>query len=133
VDFAYAAFLSGVQALGETGTMLAAPIAVGVVSGGAVGTVGSERVVALTGVQAAGEAGVATPVVGPTEDSVVAFGSVGTVGSSRTVALTGVQARGQVGSPNFFYWTTIDDSQTPSWQNVNNSQTPDWEDVEMTV
>jgi hypothetical protein len=34
---------------------------------------------------------------------------------------------------DYFYWTTIDDSQTPNWQNVNNSQTPGWEDVEMTV
>jgi hypothetical protein len=83
-------------------------------------------------------------VVGPAEDSVVAFGSVGMVGSSRTVALTGVQARGIAGDANFFYWSTIDDSQTPNWQNVdnlqspnwenvNNSQLPDWADVEMTV
>jgi hypothetical protein len=43
---------------------------------------------------------------------------VGSVGSSRTVALAGVGATGQVGTMNYFYWTTIDDSETPNWQNV---------------
>jgi hypothetical protein len=90
-------------------------------------------VIALTGVQAAGAAGAAAPVVGPTEDGVVAFGNVGAVGSNRTVALTGVQAQGLAGTPNYFYWTTIDDSQTPSWQNVDNSQASGWVDVEMVV
>jgi hypothetical protein len=49
----------------------------------------------------------------------VAFGQVGSIAStSRTVALSGVSARGQAGTPNYFYWTTIDDSGTPNWQNV---------------
>jgi hypothetical protein len=64
---------------------------------------------------------------------VQANGAAGSVGKSVSVALTGAQAQGQAGVLNYFYWTTIDDSQTPSWQNVNNSQTPDWENVEMTV
>jgi hypothetical protein len=34
---------------------------------------------------------------------------------------------------NYFYWTTIDDNQTPNWQNINNSQTPEWVEVEMVV
>jgi hypothetical protein len=49
------------------------------------------------------------------------------------VALSGVSARGQVGTMNYFYWTTIDDSETPNWQNITNSQTPDWVEVEMVV
>jgi hypothetical protein len=99
--------------------MLAAPIGTGVDAGGQIGTVSSVRTVALTGVGLLGAVGVATPVAGPTEDSVVAFGQVGSIAStSRTVALSGVAARGQVGTPNYFYWTTIDDSQTPNWQNV---------------
>ena len=103
-------------------------------SGGETGTVGSTRTVALTGVSAAGQPGTVGPQVGPTEDSVVAYGYVGSIPStSRTIALTGVSARGAVGTFNRFYWTTIDDSQTPSWQNVTNSQSPDWVDVEMTV
>jgi hypothetical protein len=58
-------------------------------------------------------------VAGPAEDSVVAFGQVGSIAStSRTVALSGVAAQGQAGTPNYFYWTTIDDSETPNWQNV---------------
>jgi hypothetical protein len=120
VDFAYAAFLSGVEALGNVGNMLAAPIGTGVAAGGQTGTISmGERTVALTGVSAAGAVGVAIPVVGPTEDSVVAFGQVGSIAStSRTVALSGVSARGQAGTPNYFYWTTIDDSGTPNWQNV---------------
>ena len=80
----------------------------------------------------------------PTEDGVVATGAVGSVGSSRTVAITGVQARGQVGTVDKFYWSVIDDSQTPAWGLINASQTPtwglidaeqtpDWQDVEMTV
>jgi hypothetical protein len=119
VDFSYVAFLSGVEALGNVGNMLAAPIGTGVAAGGQTGTVGSVRTVALTGVGSVGAVGVAIPVVGPTEDSVVAFGQVGSIAStSRTVALSGVSARGQAGTPNYFYWTTIDDSGTPNWQNV---------------
>jgi hypothetical protein len=100
------------------GNMLAAPIGTGVAAGGGTGTVGSTRVVALTGVAATGAVGDVTETNSPTEDGVVATGSVGSVGSSRTVALTGVGARGQLGPMNYFYWTTIDDSGTPNWQNV---------------
>jgi hypothetical protein len=99
-----------------------------------VGNIGmGERLVALTGVAASGEVGDVTETNNPTEDGVVATGAVGSVGSSRTVAMTGVQATGRVGTMNYFYWTTIDDNQTPNWQNVNDSQVPNWEDVEMTV
>jgi hypothetical protein len=77
-----------------------------------------ERFVALTGVEAAGAVGNVTEENSPTEDGVVATGAVGSVGSSRTVAITGVQARGQVGTVNTFYWSLIDDSETPNWQNV---------------
>jgi hypothetical protein len=77
-----------------------------------------ERTVALTEVSALGEVGDVTETNNPTEDGVLATGSVATVGSSRTVAISGVQAGGQVGTANYFYWTTIDDSQTPNWQNV---------------
>jgi len=49
----------------------------------------------------------------------VATGAVGTIGmGERFVALSGVSARGQVGTMGEFYWTTIDDSETPNWQNV---------------
>jgi hypothetical protein len=76
---------------------------------------------------------------------VEAQGQVGSIAiPGLTVALNGVTAQGQVGTPNYFYWTTIDDSQTSNWQNVNNSQAsgwvdvndsqaPDWVDVEMVV
>jgi hypothetical protein len=37
---------------------------------------------------------------------------------ARSVALNGVSARGQVGTVNYFYWSLIDDSETPNWQNV---------------
>jgi hypothetical protein len=77
-----------------------------------------ERLIALTGVQAAGAVGDVTETNSPTEDGVVATGSVGSVSTSRTVALAGVGATGQVGTMNYFYWTTIDDNGTPNWQNV---------------
>jgi hypothetical protein len=37
---------------------------------------------------------------------------------TRLVAITGCEAMGQVGTPNYFYWSIIDDNQTPNWQNV---------------
>jgi hypothetical protein len=119
VDFSYVAFLAGVEALGNAGNMLAAPIGTGVSAGGQTGTVDSIRTVALTGVNAVGAVGTAIPGVGPVEDSVLAIGSVGSIAAtSRTVAISGVQASGQVGTPNYFYWSVIDDNQTPNWQNV---------------
>jgi hypothetical protein len=61
---------------------------------------------------------------------VAASGQAGLLGpANRPNALSGVSAQGQVGTPDYFYWTTIDDSQTPSWQNVDNSQAPGWADV----
>ena len=119
VDFQYVAFLAGVEALGNVGNILAAPIGTSVSAGGQVGTVDSARTVALTGVNAIGAVGTAIPVVGPTEDSVLAIGSVGSIAAtSRTVALNGVSAQGQAGTANYFYWSVIDDNGTPNWQNV---------------
>jgi hypothetical protein len=78
-----------------------------------------ERFVALTGVEAAGAVGDVTETNSPTEDGVVATGAVGTITmGERFIALSGVSARGQVGTFDEFYWTTIDDSETPNWQNV---------------
>jgi hypothetical protein len=78
-----------------------------------------ERFVALTGVEASGAVGDVTEENSPTEDGVVAYGSVGTIPlTTRTVSISGVSARGQVGTVNYFYWTIIDDSETPNWQNV---------------
>ena len=72
----------------------------------------------------------------------------GTVGNilmgTRLVAITGCEAMGQVGDIGKFYWSLIDDSQSPNWLVVNNgqtpnwsviddSQTPNWQNVEMTV
>jgi hypothetical protein len=87
---------------------------------GSVGTVTlADREIALTGVEASGAVGDVTETNNPTENGVVAIGSVGSITStSRTVALSGVSARGQVGTMNYFYWSTIDDNQTPNWQNV---------------
>jgi hypothetical protein len=91
-----------------------------VAAAGAVGNIGmGERLVALTGVEASGAVGDVTETNNPTEDGVVATGAVGTITmGERFVALSGVSARGQVGTMDYFYWTTIDDSETPNWQNV---------------
>ena len=114
--------LNGAQAAGQPGSIGVLGIEAGIQgaqAAGAVGTISSvEFFVVLTGVQAVGDVGNVTETNNPTEDGVVANGSVGSVGSSRTVAITVVQARGQVGTMNYFYWTTIDDSETPNWQNV---------------
>lgn len=93
----------------------------GVEASGAVGTVVYGFVVSasITGVQADGAVGNVTETNTPTEDGVQAIGSVGTITVGiRSIALSGVSANGQVGTPNYFYWTTIDDSGTPNWQNV---------------
>jgi hypothetical protein len=74
-------------------------------------------VVALTGVAASGAVGVVAGGQPATGD--IAYGYVGNIGmGARTVALSGVSAAGIAGSPNIFYWTLIDDSETPNWQNV---------------
>ena len=93
----------------------------GVEASGAVGTVGYMpfATAALTGVEAVGAVGDVTEENNPTEDGVVAIGSVGTIPlTTITVSISGVSARGQVGTFDEFYWTTIDDSETPNWQNV---------------
>jgi hypothetical protein len=92
----------------------------GVEAIGSVGTVGvDERFIALTGVEASGAVGTVTETNSPTEDGVVATGAVGTITiGERFVALSGVSASGQVGTVNNFYWTIIDDSETPNWENV---------------
>jgi hypothetical protein len=65
---------------------------------------------------------------------VAATGAVGSVGiGNRTVNLTGVQAAGQVGTVGAFYWSLIDDSETPNWVLIDDSETPNWQNVAMTV
>lgn len=113
--------LTGVVASGAVGDVVKtnSPTEDGVIAQGQVGTVNSVRAVALTGVNAVGAVGTVIPGVGPVEDSVVAFGQVGSIAAtSRTIALSGVSAQGQAGTANYFYWTLIDDNQTPNWQNV---------------
>jgi hypothetical protein len=83
-------------------------------------------IVALSGVQASGTVGDVVASRINTESGVQANGYVGTFGPITTVALTGVSANGSVGTPLYFYWTTIDDNQTPSWQNIDNTQTAGW-------
>ena len=96
---------------------------------------GQTVVVALTGVQASGAVGtvVSSQVFSAAITGVAATGAVGTVGANCTVALTGVQAAGQVGTVGTFYWSLIDDSETPNWQLLDDSQTPNWQNVAMTV
>ena len=113
--------LTGVQASGEVGTLVyTRELAVtGVEAAGAVGTITIGGItVALTGVQAAGAVGDVTETNSRTEDGVQAIGSVGSVGSNVSVTLSGVSATGRVNSMNYFYWSTIDDNETPNWQNV---------------
>jgi hypothetical protein len=52
---------------------------------------------------------------------------------TRLVAITGCEAMGQVGDVGIFYWSVIDDGQTPNWSVINDSQTPNWQNVEMVV
>jgi hypothetical protein len=74
---------------------------------GEVGSVSSERVIALTG-----------------NVSTAAAGTVGV--GARTLGITGNQAQGSVGSLIAVYWKIIDDNQTANWQNISNPQTPGW-------
>ena len=106
----------GISAFAETpfASEQVATFLSGVQAAGAVGTVAYEALRELTGVAATG-----------------AVGSI-TMGG-RVVALTGVQAAGQAGNVDEFYWSLIDDNQTPNWQNVSNLQTPNWADVAMVV
>jgi hypothetical protein len=86
--------------------------------------------VAISGVQASGAVGDVTETNNPTESGVQANGYVGTFGHITTVELSGVSANGSVGTPLYFYWTTIDDSETPNWQNIDNGQTPSWQNID---
>lgn len=111
--------LTGVGATGAAGTVSFTPTPTGLQAVGSVGAVVISQTVALTGVSASGSVGDVTETNSPTEDGVQAAGAVGTVTmGERFVALNGVSARGQAGTMGEFYWTTIDDSETPNWQNV---------------
>jgi hypothetical protein len=66
-----------------------------------------------------GLVGFAVPTKVVALSGVSASGTVGTISmGTRLVAITGCVAMGQVGNVDKFYWTTIDDSETPIWQNV---------------
>jgi hypothetical protein len=114
--------LNGAQAAGQPGSIGVLGVEAGIQgaqAAGAVGTVGmGERFVALSGVVANGAVGDVVETNSPTEDGVVATGSVGIMLARITVSISGVSARGQLGTFDEFYWTTIDDSETPNWQNV---------------
>ena len=117
--------ITGVQASGAVGTVIYEIVTTAAITGvqasGAVGTVTYQLLVvaAITGVEASGAVGGVVETNSPTDDGVVAIGSVGSVGiGNRTVELTGVQAAGQAGTVGSFYWSLIDDSETPNWQNV---------------
>jgi len=114
--------ITGVQASGAVGTVVYTVVVTvaitGVQASGEVGTVGFGKGFDISGVQAAGAVGDVTETNNPTEDGVVATGLVSTPLAVITVAISGVSARGQVGTVDYFYWTTIDDSETPNWQNV---------------
>jgi len=111
--------LSGVQASGAVGTLTQGRgnNLLGVQASGAVGSLATSRIVALTGVGAFGALG--SVVGGQPTTGDIAYGYVGNIGmGTRTVALSGVSANGRAGNVDVFYWTTIDDSETPNWQNV---------------
>ena len=97
--------LTGVQALGVADIFIV-PLLSNQAEG-AVGSVGYELVIELTG-----------------NASSAAVESVGV--GARTFGLTGNQAQGYVGTLIAVYWKIIDDSQTPNWQNISNPQTPGW-------
>jgi hypothetical protein len=50
----------------------------------------------------------------------VANGYVGTFGVIHINGLLSVLAQGYVGNVSNYFWTTIDDDQTPNWVNINN-------------
>ena len=49
---------------------------------------------------------------------------------SRTTALTGVFARGLTGDLGYYYWSVIDDNQTPNWTAINDDESAGWTEVD---
>jgi len=80
---------------------------------GNVGTVGFGKSFALTGVTLTGAVGTVTNGVS-------------------TVALIGVNAIGKAGDLGYYYWSVINDDQTPTWAAINNANTPSWTEINNT-
>jgi hypothetical protein len=70
----------------------------------------------------------------PALTGVLANGYVGTFsGVIHTNGLLGVLALGYAGDVADYFWTTIDDNQTPDWHNINDSDTANWGLIETSV
>ena len=144
--------VTGVSAEGAAGTVSDKGIGTditGDAAAGSIGTVTQSVQVALSGVEAVGQAGhMIVPLSPLTADGSVgsvqfefSFGltsaaiesSVGSLGlADRTLALTGVSAAGSVGTLIPVYWELIDDSQNANWVAINSTQTPGWSTIQDT-
>jgi hypothetical protein len=36
---------------------------------------------------------------------------------------------GKTGNLGYYYWSVINDDQTPNWAEINNANTPNWEEI----
>jgi len=91
--------------------------------------------VAISGTSASGGVGNVAPTLSQTITGSLASGTLGTLGTGRAIVIsgatasaatgslgismsipvTGVLASGNTGNLGYYYWTTIDDTQTPNW------------------
>ena len=91
--------------------------------------------VAISGTSASGSVGDVVPTLSQTITGNLASGTLGTLGIGRAVVIsgatasattgslgismsipfTGVSASGNTGNLGYYYWTAIDDTQTPNW------------------
>jgi hypothetical protein len=125
-------FFDGMLASGFVGSVtpsMAVDLS-GVTASGNVGTVGQSVSIELSGNNASGFVGGILPGKAAALTGLNATGNVGTAGFSISKALTGNSARGLQGQLGYFYWQSIDDSQTANWQNINDSQTANWQVID---
>lgn len=141
--------ITGVLGNGSLGSVsvAGAPTLSGVSANGVLGTLGvlHENAIVVaggwgTGTWGSGAWGIGSDYPPPTSaqvgsvspnnihdiSGVQADGFVNTFGVIHTNGLLGVLALGYAGNVSDYYWTTIDDDQTPNWSNINDSEVGDW-------
>ena len=97
------------------------PVAIsGTVASGNAGNITYSVTQAITGAAASGNVGTVAPGRVASISGVFASGNVGTMVPSRFVGITGTTANGTLGTFGYYYWTAIDDTQTPNWTVIPN-------------
>ena len=82
---------------------------------GNAGSVANTVSLSITGAASNGILGSVGPGIAQVLTGISAVGGKGSLGISMSIPLAGVSASGTAGNLGYYYWTLINDNQTPNW------------------